>query len=306
MELINRLEDFPQESSPYVLSIGNFDGVHLGHQHLLQRLRTLANAEKGKVVLITFLNHPSEILFPEKPVEYICSLSHKLHLLKNHGVDCIVALTFSQKFSQKAPQDFLKNCCQYIPLTHLVLGSDAHFGRGREGSPKKVCAWAEQLGFQAEYLNKYFLEDTCISSTTIRQCIREKNFSKASLYLGRPYSMMGPVLKGEGRGHKMGFPTANLDVSNLCLPPFGTYCIEARCEGSSYFGVANLGIAPTVKNLSSPLLEAHLFKAPKNLYGKSLEVIPRHFLRSEKKFQNFHDLKNQISKDVKKAASYFS
>ncbi|MFT4551747.1 MAG: riboflavin kinase/FMN adenylyltransferase [Chlamydiales bacterium] len=298
MRVIRNFADYPLEAKGPVVTIGNFDGVHLGHQSIMKRARYLADSINGNLTIITFENHPSQVLRSDRSVELLCSVEHKLSLLEKHGADVTVLIAFDKAFSEQDPETFLKQLRDSIPFTHLILGSDARFGKGREGTPSRVRELAEKLGFFVEYLEKEICGDTPLSSTSIRECIREGNFLEAEKKLGRRYTILSKVVHGDGRGKKLGFPTANINVSGLCLPPFGVYSVDLLHDGELIPGVANLGYAPTVREDSSPVLEVHLFDCNKDLYNCEVEVLFKSYIRPEQKFQNLEDLRTQISQDI--------
>ena len=298
MRVIRNFIDYPLEAEGPVVTIGNFDGVHLGHQAIMKRARSVADASGGNLTIITFENHPSQVLRTDRSVELLCSVEHKLSLLEKHGANVTVLIAFDKAFSEQGPETFLKQLRESIPFTHLILGSDARFGKGREGTPSCVRELSKSLGFSVEYLEKEISGDIPLSSTRIRKCIREGNFAEAEKMLGRRYTILSTVVHGDGRGKKLGFPTANIDVTGLCLPPFGVYAVDLLSDGVLIPGIANLGYAPTVRDDTVPVLEVHLFDWNKTLYNRQVEVLFKSFIRPEQKFSCLEDLQAQISLDI--------
>lgn len=216
MEIIENLEK--PFAAPTVLTIGNFDGVHLGHQTLLKKLCHKAHEENKKSVVITFANHPSEILRPNKSILYLCTLPHRLRLLEHAGIDVLLLQKFTKEFSHQSAKDFLTQMHRYFSFSHLILGHDATIGREKEGTPAQVQQIAQELGFEVEYLPPWHVEGQLVSSTSIREHLQKGNLKQVEQLLGRPYSIYGQVTKGI------------MDVSKLCLPPNGSYSVFIKSE----------------------------------------------------------------------------
>lgn len=297
MAIFETLENLPYFDSPPVLTIGNYDGVHRGHQAVLQRLNQLKNC-RSKSIVLTFSNHPSRVLQTPKSVDLLCTLRHRLNLLKAYGTDSIVCLPFTSNLSEMKPLEFIHHLRKTIPFSHLVLGHDATIGYQRQGNREVMQEIAHTLCFCIEYLEEQYYEQQSISSTFIRQCLQEGDLDQVSRLINRPYSIVGPVIRGIGQGKQLGFPTANLSLEGLCLPPFGVYAVEVNYQGHFIQGIANLGVAPTLQSKEQPVLEIHLFSDAINLYGCNIEVIFKRFIRAEKKFSSVEELKKQIQQDI--------
>lgn len=302
MKIFNSLETFvlPSElnsSETIALTIGNFDGIHLGHSAVLNRLKEKAVYP----IVFTFSNHPSEILRKE-PISRLTTLSHKLSLLQATGVAATILIPFTEDFSKQSAYSFLRFLKEKIPFTRLILGHDAKIGHDRKQNLQEDC---EKLNIQLEYISPVRIENEIISSSKIRNAILHGDLKRASSYLGRPYSISSTVQAGEKKGEKIGFHTANLTVDELTLPPFGVYAVSVCLEDGIYPAVANLGQAPTLHKNRAPLLEVHLIDMHKNLYDKNLEVIFISFLRREKKFESLHALREQISRDIQTTKNLF-
>jgi riboflavin kinase/FMN adenylyltransferase len=293
---------FPETSlKDSILTIGTFDGVHLGHQQVIQRLVAVARQKSVPSVAITFTNHPKDILRPEKALERLSTLDQKKRELELLGLDVLVALTFSPELREKSAEVFLHEVRDSFKFSHIVLGHDAQFGKERRGNPEFMAHHARANGYTYEYLETFKHNDHTVSSTLIRAAIREGNLDEASGLLGRRYSLSGEVIKGDGRGRQLGFPTANVEVLGKCIPPCGVYSVLVRCGKKEYNGLANLGHLPTVKRAGDITLEVHLFEFTGDLYGEELEVEFHHFLRQEREFGSLEDLKKQIFLDVERA-----
>lgn len=306
MRIAHSLEEIPPFSSPVILTIGNFDGVHLGHQTVLTHLTASAKSHHASSAVLTFSNHPSTILRPTHPTPLLCTTSHKLKLLEKLGVDLTIVIPFTQHFSEQTAEAFLRSLKSLLPFNFLILGSDAHLGKNREGNQHTVTELSRSLGFHVAYIPDCYHAGQRISSSLIRHHIQKGDFSQAALLLDRPYSIYGQVDKGHGKGATLGFPTANLSVENLCLPPFGVYVVKVLMDGKEFPAVANLGCAPTIRQEAHPLLEVHLIEHQKDLYGKAIEVCFLRFIRPEKRFAHLEDLKRQINLDIEQAKIFLT
>lgn len=299
-------QDYPLQATPSLrrplaLTIGTFDGIHQGHQALLDRCREAAG-EGGSVVLFTFSNHPRKLLFPDSPPPLVlCNSEQKIALLEEAGVDLLLLASFTPGFSQQTAEEFLRGLRNHLPFDHLILGHDAYLGHRREGTPQHLQELASTLSFDLDYLPPLLADERVISSRWIRELLEEGKLEEVTALLGRPHSVRGRVIQGPKRGHALGFPTANLSIEGLALPPFGVYSVWTHIEGASLPGVANLGRAPTVDR-ERPLLEVHLLQEGEwKLYGKEIEVEWVSYLRPEKAFPSFAALRQQIAMDCEKA-----
>lgn len=291
--------------SPKILTIGTFDGIHLGHQSLLNYINTLKKQLNAKTAVLTFSNHPAEILRPQQVPPLLCSIQHKIKLLNEQQFDSFFLIPFTKEFSQLEPEEFLLYIRKQFPFSHLVLGHDAKFGKEKKGDHNHILHLARTLNFQIEYISEFQILGQTVSSTKIRESIQQGNLKEAEIWLGRKFSIYGKVLNGQKKGKLLGFPTVNLDLTGLCIPPLGVYIVQILAKGNRYNGVANIGIAPTLRIDNSPLLEAHLFSFEEDLYGENIEVQIEAFIRPEKKFASVEDLKKQISADVEQAKHFF-
>ena len=301
MQIAYSLEEIPTSAKPVVLTIGSYDGLHLGHQAVLEHLVQTARKQNLRSVVLTFSNHPTTVLRPANPIPLICTQVHKLKLFDKASIDMVILLPFTREFSEQSADQFLRKVRHAFHFQTLILGSDAHIGKNREGDQATVTALADQLGFSIEYFPDRLMDGQRISSNLIREAIRQGDLKQVAVLLGRPYSIYSTVLKGNGKGATLGFPTANLDVSGLCLPPLGVYAVALLEGGRKYHGVANLGVAPTMKEINEPVLEVHLFDHSSDLYGRKVEVLFQEFIRQEMRFNGVEELKEQIARDVQTA-----
>lgn len=303
MKVLHDLSAMTLNDIDYALTIGFFDGVHNGHKAVLNRIKQLAKKYHTSAAAITFSNHPSTILKPTLFIPQICTVEHKIKLLEEDGINLLFVLEFTQALSEKTPREFLQEVRQSILFKSLVFGNDGRIGRDRQGDHTTIKALAKEMGFSVEYFPDLEIDHVRVSSSLIREYIKRGEFDQASKLLGRPYSIYSKVIKGHGRGAAIGFPTLNIGLDNLCLPPLGVYKVSVRHGENYYQAIANLGVAPTVREKASPVLEVHLLGKDIDLYGKSVEVIFGEYLRPEKKFATIDDLKAQIMIDIRRATN---
>ncbi len=300
MKIIRDINSLSSISKPISLTIGNFDGVHLGHQFLLQHLKDLSSKQNSESLVITFENHPRSVLDTKYPTKSICTLAHKIKLLEDSGIDTLLLLPFTKEFSEQTATSFLSLISKKAKISHLILGEDAVFGKNREGTKSQVFEVAKKLNFHVEYLKQLQIDNILVSSTLIRNFIEQGDFIAAEKYLNRKYSIYGEVIEGLGRGKILGFPTANIDVSNLSLPPLGVYSVTVEYNHEEHLAIANLGFAPTVREEKTARLEIHLLGKEENLYNIPLNAVFNTFIRPEIKFSSLEELKKQIQDDIKK------
>lgn len=288
----------PNDRRETVLAVGNFDGIHLGHQAMIRKI--VQDAEKNSLhsAIVTFINHPAQVIRPDKCPLKITSNEFRIELFQKLGLDELYLLEFSHEFSGQTTLDFLRNLSESLHIRKIIMGHDAAIGKNREGDFAHVQKMGEKLHFAVEEFHAITLNGSIISSTAIRKLIAEGKLKEAGALLGRDYSIFGKVISGEGKGKLLGYPTANLDVTGLCLPPLGVYKVTVHFDGKSHKGVANLGRAPTVRNFGKLSLEVHLLDFQGVLYGKSVEVVFHRFIRPEIKFASVEALIDQIQQDI--------
>ncbi len=299
--VIHSLESCPKNAKPAILTIGNFDGVHRGHQAVIERAHQIAEQQHAPLTVLTFSNHPASVLKPDLRLIPLCTNAYRYHLLAQCHADLIVAITFTRAFANQSAEEFLHSVNKHLPFSHLILGYDACIGKDRQGNREQVEAIANRWGFTLEYLEAQRLDDDIISSTRIRNLLQQGSLDEATHLLGRRPSYFGAATPGQGLGRTMGFPTLNLDVTGLCLPPYGVYAITANTPSGPHRGVANLGTAPTIRSDERILLEAFLFDCHQDIPPGDVEVFLHTFLRPEQKFANIDALKAQIACDVEAA-----
>jgi riboflavin kinase/FMN adenylyltransferase len=307
MTVLHRLQDLDQFTEPVVLAFGVFDGVHLGHQAVLQSAAALADG--GLVVVFTFHPHPARLLRPESAPKLLCSPQHELALLQRTGVDAVLRCPFDLALAQLEAEVFLEQIRHSCPLLKgMCVGEDWRFGKGRAGDVALLKSWGERYGITVRGVPQLAEGGEAVSSTRIRQAVSEGGLEAAARLLGRPYGVYGTVVAGRQLARTLGFPTANLAIENEQLPPAGVYVVQVRLPDQSLApGVANLGRRPTVTPDEQELnLEVHLLDFSGDLYGQALEVEFLHRLRNEQTFPGLDALKAQIAADVEAARLWWT
>lgn len=311
MNVLHSLVDIPKVNGKYPpigLTIGNFDGVHIGHRELLSKIKSDC-AHKGLLfVLVTFIPHPQKILQPDKERFLINSYEHRRVLLDELGVDILIEIKFTRDFSTLKPEEFLKSYLfTYQELKQLYLGYDFAFGANKEGDFDLVKSLCAPLGVKVEIQPKFEFQGRIVSSSLIREQLLSGKIDEVEKILKRPFHLEGVVVKGEGRGKKIGFPTANVQVSqDLIIPHRGVYVTKTVYRGMTYKSVTNIGHNPTFKHGTQLHIETNLFDFDSDIYGEVLEIQFLHKLRDERKFPTVNDLINQIKSDIESAKRYLS
>ena len=306
MQLIRGLGNLPQNLHACALTIGNFDGVHLGHQAILRHLRTKADELHLPMVVMLFEPQPREYFCAENAPARLMRLRDKLRYLKQAGVDMVIVAKFDRTFADLPAQQFIEDwLVRKLNVKFLSIGDDFKFGAKRQGNFALLQQAGEQFGFVVEDSRSFCLDALRISSTSIREALANDNLTLAEKLLGRPYRILGRVIHGNELGRTIGFPTANIRLHRQVNPVKGVYAVRVRLKSGAFFnGVANIGTRPTINGVNQ-LLEAHLFDFQGDIYGQWLEVELCHKIRNEMKFASFDDLKDQIAKDVETAKNMF-
>ncbi|WP_194776898.1 bifunctional riboflavin kinase/FAD synthetase [Pararhodonellum marinum] len=303
MKIHEGLDHFPKVKNP-VVSSGTFDGVHLGHQKILRRLKILAEKVGGETVLITYWPHPRLVLYPkEHQLRLLSTFEEKAKLLRKFGIDHLLTIPFTKEFSQLTSEAFVKKVLVEKIKTHtLVIGYDHRFGKNREGSFEYLKSNISAFPFDLEEISREDIDNVGISSTKIRKALETGDVATANEYLGREYELNGLVIKGQQIGRSIGFPTANIYIPNdyKLVPSDGVYAVHVGLGEERYGGMLNIGNRPTVDG-TKKTVEVHLFNFDDDLYDKQITVYLKEFLRPEKKFGNLEALKNQLVKDRQEA-----
>ena len=282
-----------------LLTIGVFDGVHLGHKYLISQLKEHARQQNLLSGVVTFRQHPQAVLSPQTKLPFLTDLAERANLLKNEGVEAIITLSFTPELAQLSARQFLTLLKKYLRMHGLVIGHDFALGRNREGNTHSLRALGQALNFSVTVIPPVMINDEVISSTAIRKALANGDMRRVHNLVGRSFSLHGHVITGAGRGMELGFPTANLDIdSEQALPVNGVYATWAYIGGKAYPSMTNIGKRPTFGG-SQPTVEVYVLDYHSDLYGHELTIDIVERLRDEKKFDTVEELKKQIASDVK-------
>lgn len=299
MKVYHSLESY-RKGTAAVATIGTFDGLHKGHQVILERLRKSAEEHGEDCVIISFHPHPRLVLFPDdNPLRLLHSLDEKIEMLEQLGVDKFLAIPFTREFSRTTSESFIRNILvETVGIKRIIIGYDHQFGRGREGGFQEMQSGGKRFGFEVEEIPVQLINDNAVSSTKIRNALTKGKVDTASSFLGYHYKLAGKVVEGEKMGRKIGFPTANIEVEDpmKLIPADGVYFVEVEGEGLRKFGMMNIGIKPTMGDFKRTL-EVNLFDFEGDLYGRRLVIHFRQRIRAEQKFSGLDELKAQINRD---------
>ncbi len=292
---------------PTVLTLGVFDGLHLGHQLVMKTVVDRARAVAGVPTVITFEPHPRAVLHPESAPPLLQTFDQKIEALSVLGIEQTIVIHFDNAFAQIRAHDFLRDVVvDRLHAKEVYLGRGFFFGHNREGNIELLRRVSEQLGFIADEVPEVRLRGKRIGSTVIRQLLSDGRVNLARRMLGRPYGVEGPVARGDARGVGLGFPTANVQPHNRVIPRGGVYVTSTLIEGQWRRSVTNIGVRPTFGDALEPSVETHIINWTGDLYGDVLRVRFLHRLRDEKKFGSVDELKKQIERDVSRAEWYFN
>lgn len=306
MRIIRGLNHLSSLKSPgSVVTIGNFDGVHLGHQSILKQLRAKATDNNLETVVILFEPQPQEFFLGQDAPARLTSLREKLTLLQQQAIDTVLCLRFDQFLAAMTAKQFVQTILvDGLTARHVIVGDDFRFGEGREGGFEELRKFGEQANFEVERTATCELEGQRVSSSWIRQILTEDDFQKAKTLLGRPYCISGRVRHGDKRGRELGYPTLNLDINRLKPVIKGVFVSTVIMDNARLPAVSNLGTRPVFDG-GSILLESHIFDFNQDVYGKYLSVEFHHKIRGEIKFDSIEALKKQIDLDALNARTYF-
>jgi riboflavin kinase/FMN adenylyltransferase len=281
-----------------LLTIGVFDGVHLGHKHLISRLKELARKQGVLSGVITFSQHPREVLSPRTKMPSLTGLEQRIALLQDEGVDIVIPLPFTPQLASLSPKQFLELLKEYLKMKGLVVGPDFALGKDRQGNTSALRRLGQEMDFSVTVVPPMTVDGQVVSSTAIRKALAEGDMKQAQKLLGRPFSLQGRVVAGDKRGTALGFPTANLDIEpGQALPAGGVYACRAHVDGRSYPAMTNIGSRPTFGG-GQQIIEVYLLDYKGGLYGRELAIDIIGRLRDEKKFDTPEQLKEQIAEDI--------
>ncbi len=299
--------DFEINSRGSVVTVGGFDGIHLGHQALIDEVVKCASYRDYNAVLLTFETHPRIALGQEREPFILTPIGEKVEVLKKYPLDFIIFLDPTVELLNTDREDFIKEfLIEKLNTRRLILGFNHHFGKNREGSPVYLAETIENWNFILTVFPPVYVDGEIVSSSKIRELIKAGNIKMANIMLGRPYTVIGEVVEGKKIGRKLGIKTANLRVHPFkLLPANGVYVVKVEYEGTILEGVASVGVRPTVDG-KKVITEVHIFDFDREIYGEQLKVYFLEFIRGEKKFSSLNELRSAIIEDIKRARAYFT
>ncbi|TXD81922.1 bifunctional riboflavin kinase/FAD synthetase [Subsaximicrobium wynnwilliamsii] len=289
-----------QKHPESVITIGTFDGVHIGHQKIINRLVSVSKKKGLKSVVLTFFPHPRMVLQPDFDLKLLHTIDERKKILSKFGLDQLVVKPFTKAFSNLSAHDYVRHILvDELNAKHIIIGYDHHFGKNRSANIEDLKIFGKEFDFQVEEISAQDIEEVSVSSTKIRTALTEGDVQTANAYLGYAYFLSGSVIKGKGLGKTINFPTANLfiEAAYKLIPKNGVYVVSAHIEGKTVYGMMNIGTNPTVETKDKPSIEVHFFKLDKDLYGQDLVVEILHRLRDEHKFESLEQLQAQLETD---------
>jgi riboflavin kinase/FMN adenylyltransferase len=298
MQVHRSIENLPLFTNA-VITIGTFDGVHEGHKKIIDALIREARSVQGEAIIVTFNPHPRKIVNPNEHLQLIDTLDEKIELLEKTGIDHLVIVPFNQQFAGQTANEYIENflIAKFHPHT-IIIGYDHHFGKGRQGNFMLLAEKADDYNYRLLEIPKYILQEIAVSSTQIRNALLESNIERANKLLGYNFFFEGVVIKGDQLGRKLGYPTANLeynDPDKIHLG-HGVYAAYAEVNGNRYKGMLSIGNRPTLEN-SNERVEINIFEFDREIYGETIRVIVKKYLRGQEKYPSLEELKNQLAID---------
>ncbi len=304
MQIIKGIESLNRSFRNPIVTLGNFDGVHLGHQDIFKRVREEASKVRGEGVVITFEPHPLKVLSPENFLPLLTPFRKKMMLIEKSGIKTVLCIEFSPEFSQISPSKFIKSILvEKINVKKVIIGYNYRFGKGQKGDAQTLNEAGKVFGFEVEVVAPFTIGQTVVSSSKIRDLIQEGEVERASRLLGRDYPIVGKVVEGVKRGRTLGFPTANLEISDELYPKPGVYAVELEWGQQRLYAVASVGTNPTFcseqEAKGKPVsLEVHILNFNRNIYGEEIQVNFKIRIRDEMRFETSSLLIEQIKKDI--------
>ncbi len=299
MQVFYNIDDFVYQK-PVVATIGTFDGVHLGHKKILQRLKDIAAEIGGEAVLISFNPHPRLVLFPDKaPILLLQNIQEKIEVLERFGIDKLLLIPFTKDFSQTSSDTFIRKILvEKVGISSLVIGYDHHFGANRSGDIHELRQYAKECNYEVEEIPAQAIDNANVSSTKIRQALLEGDIQTANAFLGYAFRFSGKVIHGEKQGRLLGYPTANLDLQDKykLIPANGIYFVRVWYQNVAYFGMMSIGFKPTMGEFERGI-EVNIFDFEQDIYDKMLTIEVLQYIRSEAKFDSLQALIQAIDGD---------
>ena len=305
LDIIHSLSNYSLKEAT-IVTIGTFDGVHIGHQKIIEKVVQTANKSNKKSVLLTFFPHPRMVLQKEASIELINTIDERAQLLAKTGLDYLIIHPFSKEFSRLSALDFVRDILvNQLNISKLIIGYDHHFGKNREGNLEQLTEYSYLYDFEVEEIAAQDIDEVSVSSTKIRKALSAKNIKTANKYLGYNFMLNGQVVNGKQLGGKIGFPTANIEVKEdyKLIPKTGVYIVRSTVNNQVIFGMMNIGFRPTI-NGEHQTIEVHFFDFNTDLYQQNLQIEVLYFLRDEQKFDSIKDLIYQLKKDKSNAINF--
>lgn len=307
MKLFHSINDF-QSTKKTILTLGTFDGVHIGHKKILERITQ--NTENGKYesLVLTFFPHPRMVLQEKSEIKLLNTINEKTKLLEATGIENLVVHPFNESFSRLTAEEFVHTILvDKFQIQKIIIGHDHRFGRNRTANIDDLIAFGKEYGFEVEQISAQEIQDVSVSSTKIRKALNEGNMALANEYLGYEYFLNGTIVKGKQLGRTIGFPTANIHIEEdyKLIPKIGVYVVKAVVNEETVFGMMNIGFNPTV-NGDKQTIEVHLFDFDKDIYDQNIEVSLLHYIREEQKFSSVDALKKQLNHDREVAVNFIN
>jgi riboflavin kinase/FMN adenylyltransferase len=306
MKVLSRIEDIPEAFPAPILTMGNFDGVHMGHQTLFRLVKIHAQQLEGTSLVLTFDPHPQKILFPDREFFLINHMEEKIEIIRDIGVDVLICLPFTKEFAATEPKTFVREVLvNTLHIQEIYVGYNSRFGLQHRGTPQALTEWGKEFGFQVTIVPPITWNGIAVSSTKIRHLLTEGEVETAAQLLNRPYAIDGEVVRGTQRGSTLlGYPTANVDVHHELIPRTGVYICRVIWDKQDLPAVVNIGTNPTFQQQERVTVEAHILDFQNNLYGERIKVAFLKRLRDELIFSDPHTLIQQITQDVQVARTY--
>lgn len=307
MKIFTNLSNFKSTNKTFV-TIGTFDGVHIGHQKVIKKLIKSAKNNNATAVLLTFFPHPRMVLQKDVDIKLINTIEERTKLLENLGLEILVIHEFSKEFAKLSALEFVRSVLvNTLNISRLVIGYDHHFGKNREGNFEQLQEYGHTYNFKVKKISQKEISDITVSSTKIRKAIEKGEIIKANSYLGYNFMLTGIVVEGKNLGEKIGFPTANLHIAETykLIPKTGAYIVKSKIQNKVIFGMMNIGFRPTVSG-KNQTIEVHFFNFDSRIYGEKIQIEVLKFLREEHKFDSVEALKMQLAKDKKTSENYIN
>lgn len=293
--------------APTVVTIGTFDGVHVGHRKIIDRLVEVGKKESLEPTILTFFPHPRMVLQKDMDIKLINTIEERKNILENTGIDNLIIHPFTKEFSRFSARRFVEEILvEQLHAKKVIIGYDHRFGRNRTANIEDLKGFGEEFGFEVEEISKQDIEEVAVSSTKIRKALKSGEIEKANTYLGAPFMLTGKIVEGKSLGRELGFPTANQEIEETykLIPKNGVYVVKSTIDDIPVFGMMNIGTNPTIGDDNQQSIETYFFDLDKDLYGKMLQLDVLKRIRDEEKFDSFAELSEAMKKDKKFSLDY--